>query len=77
MPDTTLELTLVIGIEGNPHAQHNIGAYPCVWNKSEGTPVRDIGANTHDRQNIGAKPCVLLDIVDSSVPGTTLEVTPS
>ena len=68
MPDTTLKLTLVIGIEGNPHAQHDIGANPCVRNKTEGNPRArcDIGANPHDRHNIGAKPCVLLDIIDNS-----------
>ena len=77
MPHTTLKLTLVIGIEGNPHAQQDIGANPCVRNKNEGNPRarRGIGSNpmtgTTLEQNLVS--CIILLI--TLVPGTTLEVT--
>ena len=39
MPDMTLKLTPVLGkTEGNPHARHDIEAYPCVRNKTEANP---------------------------------------
>ena len=76
MPGTTSDLTLVIGIEGNPRARHDIGSNPSVRLDFGGKPhaMHNIGANPHGRnKTVTLVPRTTLELTIMS--GTTLEQT--